>query len=84
MSQKSRLVTLLFCWMLGVFGAHRFYVGKTGTGVVWLLTLGVLGIGVLVDLIMILTGSFMDARNAPVTVWMTAKDAQGNVLHYLV
>ena len=26
-SQKSRLVTLLFCVLLGIFGAHRFYVG---------------------------------------------------------
>lgn len=84
MSEKSRLVTLLFCWTLGVFGAHRFYVGKTGTGVVWLLTLGVLGIGVLVDLITILVGTFLDAKNQPIQAWMTAKDAQGNVLHHLV
>ena len=39
-SSKSRMVALLLCFFLGTLGAHRFYVGKIGTGVVWLLTLG--------------------------------------------
>lgn len=43
-STKSGLVTLLLGIFLGVFGAHRFYVGKIGTGILMILTLGGLGI----------------------------------------
>ncbi|MCR4408867.1 MAG: TM2 domain-containing protein [Candidatus Saccharicenans sp.] len=84
MSEKSRLVTFLLCWLFGLFGGHRFYVGKTGTGLIWLFTLGCLGIGVLVDLIMILLGKFYDAQNKPVLVWFRNCDAEGRVLSYSV
>ena len=40
-SPKSRLAVTLFAWFLGIFGAHRFYLGKTGTAVVMLI-LGIL------------------------------------------
>lgn len=68
-SPKSRLATLLLCFFVGEFGVHRFYVGKTGTGVLWLLTLGCFGIGALVDLIMIACGSFKDSDELPITDW---------------
>ena len=70
-SPKSRLITLLLCIFVGGLGIHRFYVGKIGTGVLWLLTAGCFGIGALVDLIMIACGSFKDSDGKPVTDWQT-------------
>jgi len=69
MSDKKRLPALLLCFFFGGLGIHRFYVGKVGTGIVWLLTAGVLGIGALVDFIMIIVGSFKDKEGKPLTEW---------------
>jgi TM2 domain-containing membrane protein YozV len=63
------LPALLLCFFLGVFGAHRFYAGKIGTGILELLTLGGLGIWWLVDMILILTGSFRDSERQKITQW---------------
>lgn len=63
--QKDWLTTLLLCLLLGGLGIHRFYTGHTGIGVVQLLTLGGCGIWALIDLIMIITGSFRDAAGQP-------------------
>lgn len=59
-SEKNWLVVLLLCILTGWIGVHRFYVGKVGTGILYLLTLGCLGIGVLIDLITLVTGNFTD------------------------
>ncbi|MGB4704833.1 MAG: TM2 domain-containing protein [Candidatus Saccharicenans sp.] len=84
MSEKSRLAAFLLCWVFGIFGGHRFYVGKTGTGLIWLFTLGCLGIGWLYDLIMIILGKFYDAGSKPVLAWFRNCDAEGKVISYLV
>lgn len=59
-SEKDWLVTLLLSLFLGSIGIHRFYVGKIGTGILQVLTLGGCGIWTLIDIIMIATGNFKD------------------------
>jgi TM2 domain-containing membrane protein YozV len=65
-SEKGFVPTILLCFFLGAFGIHRFYVGKVGTGILMLLTLGGLGIWTLVDFIIIVTGGFRDGNNLPI------------------
>lgn len=68
-SDKSRLAALLLCFFLGGLGIHRFYVGKVGTGILWLFTLGFFGIGSLIDFIIIIVGSFKDKYGRVVQKW---------------
>jgi len=63
--QKDWLTTLLLCLFTGGVGGHRYYTGHIGIGIVQTLTLGGCGIWALVDLIMILTDNFKDARGLP-------------------
>jgi TM2 domain-containing membrane protein YozV len=73
MAEKSKVVAALLCFFLGMLGIHRFYLGKIGTGIIHLLLLilgsvllivgvgvfvyGALGLWVLIDFILILTGT---------------------------
>ncbi|HTK50165.1 MAG TPA: TM2 domain-containing protein [Gemmatimonadaceae bacterium] len=68
-TDKHILPAGLLCVFLGVFGAHRFYVGKTGTALLQLFTLGGLGIWMLYDLIMLVTGEFTDGEGNRITEW---------------
>lgn len=42
-----------FLWIFGFLGAHRFYYGKQLTGAIWFFTLGLLGVGWLIDIVLI-------------------------------
>ncbi|PRB67475.1 TM2 domain-containing protein [Arthrobacter sp. MYb213] len=58
--KKSFVVTWLLSWFLGVLGIDRFYLGKIGTGLLKLVTLGGFGIWALIDVILILCGTMRD------------------------
>ena len=60
-SDKSGIACLLFLLLLNLLGIHRFYVGKVGTGILFLITFGGFGLWWLIDLIMLICGAFTDA-----------------------
>ena len=68
-SDKSRTIALILVLLLGYLGIHRFYVDKIWSGILYLCTYGLFGIGVLVDLILILSGSFTDSKGNYVLNW---------------
>ena len=74
-SSKSRLTTFLLAFFLGGFGVHRFYVGKTGSGIAMLiLTLSIFGtlitmVWALLDWILVLSGAFRDGDGYKIANW---------------
>ncbi|MEG2377352.1 MAG: TM2 domain-containing protein [Clostridia bacterium] len=54
----SKTAGIVLAFFLGGLGIHRFMAGKIGTGILWLCTGGCVGIGWLVDFIMVCTGNF--------------------------
>jgi TM2 domain-containing membrane protein YozV len=68
-SPKSRLATTLLAWFLGEFGAHRFYLGKIGTAILMLVTLGGLGIWALIDFIFAVAGLMKDKEGRVIKNW---------------
>ena len=65
--KKSKMTALLLCIFLGWLGAHRFYTGKAFTGILYLFTLGFYGVGIVIDLVLIITGAFRDKSGFPLT-----------------
>jgi hypothetical protein len=68
-SEKKILPAFALCFFLGPLGAHRFYVGKPGTAILQILTLGGLGVWYLIDLIMIGAGAFKDGDGEKLADW---------------
>ena len=68
-STRSRTVAAVLCWFLGIIGVHRFYTGKTGSGILMIFTLGGLGIWTFIDFIVILTGGFTDNEGKVLKKW---------------
>ncbi|MEO6595687.1 MAG: NINE protein [Planctomycetota bacterium] len=74
-SDRLVLPAFLLAFFVGVFGVHRFYVGKTGSGIAMLvLTLTVIGgivtvVWATIDWIMIVVGAFEDAEGRPLKQW---------------
>jgi len=68
-SERSRGVAVVLGFFGGFFGLHRFYVGKNGTGIAMLVTMGGMGIWWLYDMVLLVTGEFRDADDLPVRNW---------------
>lgn len=68
-SKRSRGVALGLGFFGGVFGLHRFYVGKIGTGIAMLCTFGGLGVWWLYDIVLLAAGEFRDADDMPLRNW---------------
>lgn len=69
MTDKRLLPVLLLFLLLPGLGIHRFYVGKVGTGILYLVTCSGFGIWWIVDLILIVTGNFTDSDGNRITEW---------------
>ena len=67
-SSKSRLTMLILLIVLGYTGAHWFYAGRVGKGVICLCTCCFCGIGWLIDLATVLLGTPRDEQGLPI-VW---------------
>lgn len=52
--EKNKWISFLLCLFLGYFGAHKFYEGKIGMGILYIFTAGLFGIGWFVDCILLL------------------------------
>jgi predicted Ser/Thr protein kinase len=77
-SDKIILPAFLLAFFFGIFGAHRFYVGKIGTGILQLLTFGGMGIWATIDWILILCKAFTDKQGRRLTRWWHVSGPSGS------
>jgi class 3 adenylate cyclase len=69
-SDRKRLIAAILAFCFGVFGAHRFYAGKTGTGLTQVCTFGGLVIWCFIDFLIILFGEFTDIDGKKIREWI--------------
>jgi TM2 domain-containing membrane protein YozV len=74
-SERSRSVALILGVLGGVFGFHRFYVGRPQSAVFMALTFGGMGMWWLYDMVMILAGEFQDREGLRIRNWNVAETA---------
>lgn len=72
-SERSRSVALVLGMLGGVFGLHRFYAGRTQSGVIMALTVGGLGMWWLYDMVILVSGEFRDGDDLPLRNWQVAE-----------
>lgn len=58
---KSTAIAYVLWFFIGIFGAHRFYTGNIVTGIIWLFTCGLFGLGWFIDLF--LTAGLVERAN---------------------
>ncbi len=80
-SDRSAWGTLFLCAIFGIFGAHRFYTGKKKSGFLYLFTFGLLGVGILWDLICLIGCTYTDEDGDHVGF---GRDAGASVLGALI
>ena len=79
-TQRHFLAVFFLSFMWGTFGVDRFYLGKIGTGLLKLLTFGGLGIWVIVDLALIMSGSMRDKNGNQMLEFDTYKKFAAKVV----
>jgi TM2 domain-containing membrane protein YozV len=68
-SDKKRSMALVLCLLLGLLGGHRFYVRKSWTAILQMLTLGLAGTWTAIDFIFIACGAFKDKKGKLIKTW---------------
>ena len=65
-SPKSKQTTLILVIVVGLLGVHDFYVGRIGMGILKLFTCNFFGIGWIIDMVKVASGSYKDGAGEPI------------------